>query len=190
MEKTISYSSEQGIAYWVAFGRILEGWLLAEQGGASAGVAQILNSLADYKATGARAGWSLYLVLLAEAHRNNGQLGQGLDVLEQAVSYADETGEVYYAAEVYRVRGELLLMQRGSAAAGEAHASFRKSLEIARSQKAKSWELRAAMSTARLLRDQGANAEARELLAPVYGWFTEGLDTADLEEARHLLEAL
>ncbi len=190
VEKTISYCSEQGIPYWIAFGSILQGWLLAEQGKASAGVAQILRSVTAYQETGARAGWSLFLVLLAEAHRNNGQLREGLDVLNQAVSYAEETEEMYYAAEVHRVRGELLLMQGGRAAAGEAHACFRKSLEIARSQKAKSWELRAAISTARLLRDQGARSEAHELLAGVYSWFTEGLETADLEQARRLLEAL
>ena len=100
------------------------------------------------------------------------------------------TNERFYEAEIYRVKGELLLKHGGSNTAAEAETCFRQALDIARVQSAKSWELRAATSLARLWRDQGQRAQARDLLAPVYGWFTEGFDTADLKDAKALLDEL
>jgi predicted ATPase len=187
-EKTVKYSTEQRIPFWAAFSRIVQGWLLAERGEAEVGVAQILKSVAAYEGTGARLGRSWFLVLLAEAYQHNGQTAEGLNMLDQAIGFIEETEEAYYAPEVHRVRGELLLVQGGRRTADEAEACFQTSLAIARSQQARSWELRAAVSMARLLLDQGRRNEAHELLAPIYGWFIEGLGTADLEEARRLLE--
>src|SRR6516165_9829340 len=107
--------------------------------------------------------------------------------LEEAISVTNKTQGRYYEAEMHRVRGELFLSMHDRGAAG---ASFRKAINVAQHQSAKTWELRAAMSLARLWRDQGKVRQARELLAPVYGWFTEGFDTRDLKEAKALLEEL
>ena len=132
--------------------------------------------------------WPWFLALLAEACGKAGQIDEGLRALEEALEAVQNNEERVYEAEVYRLTGELLLQQ--SAEQGEAEERFHQALDIARRQQAKSWELRAAMSLARLWQHQGKRAEARELLAPIYGWFTEGFDTADLQEARALLESL
>jgi len=140
-----------------------------------------------YCATGAAAWVPLHLGLLAEACEIAGQLEEGLSLLDEALPIMDRTGERWFAAELYRHKGQLLLRQGHSEAAEEL---YRKALSIAREQQAKLWELRAAASLARLRRDQGRRAEARDLLAPVYGWFTEGFDTPDLKEAKALLDEL
>jgi predicted ATPase len=130
-----------------------------------------------------------YLALLAEACGNGGQADEGLRVLAEALAAAHETENRLYEAELCRVKGELLLA-RSTEHDMEADTCFRQALEIARRQQAKSWELRAAMSLSRLWQQQGKRAEARQLLAAIYGWFTEGFDTADLQEAKAWLETL
>jgi predicted ATPase len=126
---------------------------------------------------------------LAEAYGQAGQAEAGLRLLAEAVGHVDSTGERAYAAEVYWLKGELLVRQ-ASPDAAQAEVCFQHALDVARHQQAKSWELRAAMSLARLWQQQGKRAEAYDLLAPIYGWFTEGFDTADLQEAKALLEDL
>jgi predicted ATPase len=127
--------------------------------------------------------------LLAEAHAAAGQAEAGLGVLTEALALVDHTGERYWEAEVYRLKGDLLLWQ-SVPDAPQAEACFQQALAVACRQQAKSWELRAAMSLSRLWQQQGKRAEARELLAPIYSWFTEGFDTPDLQEAKALLEEL
>jgi len=138
---------------------------------------------------------SYFLALLAEAYGKGGQAEEGLHVLAEALAHVDKTGERYYEAELYRLKGELTLQQlkvQGSKfkVEEEVEECFLKAIEIARWQQAKSLELRAVMSLARLWQQQGKKDEARQMLAEVYGWFTEGFDTADLQEAKALLEEL
>ncbi len=128
-----------------------------------------------------------YIALLARACEIAGQVEEAVTLLDDALQIVERTGERWFAAELNRHKGELLLRQGHSEAAEEL---YRKALSIAEEQEAKLWELRAAASLARLRRDQGRRAEARDLLAPVYGWFTEGFDTPDLKEAKALLDLL
>jgi TOMM system kinase/cyclase fusion protein len=189
-EATRCVSTEQGFPYWWAWGTIMWGWALAEQGRHTDGMAQLRQGLEAYRATGATL-WRPYcLGLLAEAQGKSGQPDEGLRVLEDALALAGtDDEERWYEAELYRLKGELL---RRQVLPDEDHADicFRHALDVARRQEAKSLELRAAMSLSRLWQQQGKRDEARELLAPIYGWFTEGFDTADLQEAKVLLEEL
>ena len=130
-----------------------------------------------------------YLAFLAEAYGKVGQAGEGLTLLGEALAAVHKTGERFYEAELYRLKGELLLV-RSAENRGEAEACFQQALLVARHQQAKLLELRAAMSLSRLWQQQGKRTAAHQLLAPVYGWFTEGFDTPDLQEAKALLEAL
>jgi predicted ATPase len=185
----ISLATEQGFPFWRAFGSILQGWALAQQGQTQEGLAQIQQGLTAWRATGAEQARSYFLALLAEAYGIMGQPEAGLTVLAEALTLAGEAGEQCFEPEMYRLKGELLL-QRSADHHTEAQACFQQAIAVARRQRAKSWELRAAMSLSRLWQQQGKRAEARQLLAPIYGWFTEGFDTADLQEARALLDAL
>jgi predicted ATPase len=188
-EAAIILAQEQGFPYWMALGAILRGWALALQGQAKEGIEQINQGLIDYRATGAALGRPCWLALLAEVHGTMGQPEAGLTALAEALTLVDKTGERHYEAEIYRLKGELLL-QYPSNNATEAETCFHYALDIARDQQAKSFELRATTSLARLWQQQGKRQEAHDLLAPIYGWFTEGFDTADLQEAKVLLEAL
>jgi predicted ATPase len=147
------------------------------------------QGLAAWRATGAEVFRSHYLALLAEAYGKAGQAAQGLTTLAEALAVVEGTGERWWEAELHRLRGELL-WQYPKARPEEVEACFQQALDIARRQEAESLELRAAMSLVRLWQQQGKRAAAYELLAPIYGWFTEGFDTADLHEAKALLEAL
>ena len=140
-----------------------------------------------YRVTGAVQLNAYYSTLLALAYEIAGRVDESMTLLDEASQIVDKTGERWFAAELNRHKGELLLRQGHAEVAEELH---RRALGIAQEQEAKLWELRAAVSLARLHRDQGRLAEARDLLAPVYGWFTEGFDTLDLKEAKMLLEAL
>jgi predicted ATPase len=184
----------------MASGTILRGWVLTTQGQAEEGIAHIQQGLIAYRATGAALFWPFWLAMLAGAYGQVGQADEGLHTLDEALAQVDKTGERFWEAELHRLQGELLLIQgigKGSAhttlepsiMAG-AEASFQHALTVARRQQARSLELRAAMSLARLWQQQGKQAEARELLAPIYNWFTEGFDTADLMDAKTLLDAL
>jgi predicted ATPase len=132
---------------------------------------------------------SYFLALLAEAHGTIGEPEAGLTALVEALALVDTTGERWYEPELYRLKGALLLQQNSNNQA-EAEDCFHQAINIAQSQQAKSFELRAATSLARLWQQQGKRQEAYDLLAPIYGWFTEGFDTADLQEAKTLLEEL
>src|SRR5262245_45791089 len=188
-EAVITIAAEHGFAHWRALGTMLQGWARAAQGQGEEGTAQLHQSLAAWQATGARGGAPLYLAWLAEAYGKGGQAEEGLRVLAEALALVNAGGERRQEAELYRLQGELLLALSADNAM-EAEACFRQALAVACHQQAQSWELRAAMSLARLWQRQGKRAEAHELLAPIYGWFTEGFDTADLQEAKALLEAL
>ena len=186
---TMTLCAEQGFPFFLALGTILRGWALAEHGAGDEGMGQICQGLAAWRATGTEACQSYFLALLAEAQGKMGQAEAGLRVLTEMRTLVDKTGERYREAELHRLQGELLLQQTVPDVP-QAETCFHQALAIARRQQAKSWELRAAMSLSRLWRRQGKCAEASQLLAPIYGWFTEGFDTADLQEAQALLEAL
>jgi predicted ATPase len=162
---------------------------MAEQGRNEEGIAQIQEGLAAYRATGAELWRPCYLCLFAEACMETGRLDDGLSALTEALAAVDENEIRFYEAETHRLKGELLLKQDDSNAA-EAQGCFQRAIEIARNQSAKSWELRATMSLARLLRDTGRRDAARAMLGEIYGWFTEGFDTADLKDANALLDEL
>jgi predicted ATPase len=147
------------------------------------------QGIAAWRATGAELQRPYYLALLAEAHGKAGQADEGLRVLAEALSAVHTTGERQHEAEIYRLKGELLL-QQDVPDEQEAESCFRQAVDVAHQQQAKSFELRAAMSLSRLWQQQGKCAEARQLLEPIYGWFTEGFNTTDLLEARALLEEL
>ncbi len=189
MEEGIRLATEQGFALGRANVRFLEGWLLAENGQWQAGIKQMSNFFIE-RARGASGRWMAHCnALLADAYRKSGQPAEGLEIVSNALVRVDQTDCRYYEAELHRIKGELLFMQ--SVPAGEhAEACFQNALTIARRQSAKSWELRAAMSLSRLWQRQGKRDEARKLLAEIYGWFTEGFDTADLKDAKALLDEL
>ena len=188
-EAAMALASEQGFPQWLTVGMILRGWALAMQGQAEEGLAQLRQALAAWRATGAGMAVSHWLALLAEAYGQAGQAEEGLRRLAEALVHVDTTGERYFAAEVYWLKGELLLQQAIPDEA-QAETCWHQALDIARYQQAKSWELRAAVSLARLWQRRGKRVEAQQLLADLYGWFTEGFDTADLQEAQALLEDL
>jgi predicted ATPase len=188
-EAASTRSTEQGIAFFAAHGMVLGGWALVQQGQATEGMAQLSQGLAAYQATGAELERSHWLALLADGYCQTGQCEEGRRVLAEALAEVQHNGIRYYEAELYRLTGTALLWQ-GVPDAPQAEACFHQALDIARQQQAKSLELRAATSLSRLWQHQGKRAEARELLAEVYGWFTEGFDTADLQEAKTLLETL
>jgi predicted ATPase len=185
----IALSTERGFAVYLAWGLILRGWALVEQGQGAEGIAQLHQGLAAYRATGGQAVLPYHLALLAEAYGTEGQAGEGLAVLAEALTLVNNNGERNYEAELHRLKGELLL-QQATGSDDEAEACFHQALDIARRQQAKSLELRAAVSLSRWWRHHGKRAEAYEVLVPIYGWFTEGFDTADLQEAQALLEEL
>src|SRR5882724_5966536 len=188
-EATIALARQQEVPGMLARRTILRGWVLAEEGQRAEGIVQMRQGLAALQAAGLGLLRPLFLVLLAEVCGHMGQADEGLSILDEARALAQKHGARYYEAELHRVRGELLLM-RAMEPHAEAEACFQHALEVARRQQAKSLELRAAMSLSRLWQRQGKRDEARQPLAEVYGWFAEGFDTADLQEAKVLLEDL
>jgi class 3 adenylate cyclase/predicted ATPase len=189
-ESAIHLATEQGFPHWRAFSSILRGWaLLAHQGQATEGIEQLIQNLIAFRATGAEMGRLYWLALLADAYGILEEPEAGLVVLTEALTFAETTGERWYEPEIYRLKGELLL-QQNAANQAEAESCFAQAIAIAQSQQAKSWELRAATSLARLWKQQGKRQEAHDLLAPVYNWFTEGFDTLDLKDAKALLDEL
>jgi predicted ATPase len=189
LDEAISLADEKSAAYWKACGMTWQGSLLAVTGEASSAVQIITGGLTAYRSTRATNFIPLYLSYLTTAYAELGQLDDAWRCIGEAMTAAETTSETWIEAEVHRTTGEITLMSpKPEAANAEAH--FERALAIARGQQAKSWELRAAMSMARLWRDQGKRQQARDLLAPVYGWFTEGFDTPDLRQAMALLEDL
>ena len=195
-EAAITLSNEYGFPFWSSVGTILRGWALAEKEQAGEGITGIRLGLAAHRATGAVTSQSWGLALLAEAYSKVGSLEEGLNAVTEALTMVAQTGERFYEAELYRLKGELTLKLRHSsdesyeARIKQAEACFQGAIAIARQQQAKSWELRAIISFVRLLATQGRRDEARAMLAEIYGWFTEGFDTADLKDAKALLEEL
>ncbi len=185
----VAVAEEKSAPLWKAWGRTAQGSVLAETGKASDAVDQITSGIAAYRSTGATVWLPIWLSELAEAHAELGQHDDARRCIDEAIVAVERTKERWPEAEVDRIAGEIALKMPEPDVA-KADVYFERALAVARKQQAKSWELRAAMSMARLWRDQGKPQQARELLAPVYGWFTEGFDTRDLQEAKALLEEL
>jgi predicted ATPase len=180
---------EYGFPLRLEHARLLRGWVLAMQGEAARGGTQIRQGLAALQGGGVQLLYPYFLAVLAEVSGQAGQPEAGLQVLAEARTLMATTAERWWEAEVHRLQGELL-RQLPSPEVPQAEAAFRRALEVARRQQATALELRAAMSLARLWQAHGQRAAAHALLAPIYGWFTEGFDTADLQDAKALLEAL
>jgi predicted ATPase len=207
-EAAIVIAREHGLIMYQAFATIAQGWAWVEKGALEKGIEQIRRGIALHQSTGAQVARPHFLALLAEALRRSTQTEAGLQVVEEGLDLSNSRDEGRYLAELYRIKGELLLTQaegsdllRDSAkledgvkgtpsAVPQAESCFQQSIKIAQQQKAKSWELRAVMSLARLYQTQGRQREARRLLAQIYNSFTEGLETLDLLEAKTLLDEL
>jgi predicted ATPase len=188
-ETLIELAREQGFAIWVAFGRVLRGWALVQQGRRDEGMRELRDGMEAWRATGAEVDRPYFLSLLAEASAAGGDLDEGLAMLAEALDLAHRYRDVYWEPEIHRLKGQLLLQRSGEATA-EAEVCYRQAMDIARHQAARSLELRAAMSLARLWTAHGEREQARSLLAEVYAKFTEGLETPDLVNARSLLDEL
>jgi predicted ATPase len=214
MQAGLVLATEHGFPYLSAVGTVLQGWAQARVGQVEEGIAQMRQGLVALRATGAELLRPYLLALLAEACWCSGWITAGLDALEEALVAADQHAERFYEADLYRLKGELLLRKfvgadlgptpadipkghaasveatGGSSLQLEAEACFQRALDIARRRGAKSLELRGALSLSRLWQRQGKRDAARQLLAEIYGWFSEGFDTTDLREAKTLLEEL
>jgi predicted ATPase len=185
----VALAEEKGTLEFKAGGMVRQGCILELIGQASDAAQKISVGIGALLSTGATHAMPLRLAYLASAHANLGQIDDAWHYIGEAITAVKITKETWFEAEVHRVAGEIALLSQGPDTA-KAEAYFERARSVARQQQAKSWELRAAMSMARLWRDQGKRNEARDLLAPVYGWFTEGFDTPDLKEAKALLEEL
>jgi predicted ATPase len=186
-DQLASVAGEQGFAHWRGVGAIYRGWAKVKSGDVADGLSLMRSGTAAFRATGAMLWMPHFIALRADAHEIAGQVEEALALLNDALEVVERIGERWLEAELNRQKGRLLLRQ-GHPEAGEE--LYYKALSIARAQGAKLWELRAAVSLARLRRDQRRRVEARDLLVPVYGWFTEGFDTQDLKEAKTLLDEL
>jgi predicted ATPase len=213
-DTVIALSTEQRFPYWAAYGTRVRGWALAEQGQVEDGIAQMLQGLAAFRAMGVETKRIMNLFRLAAAYGKVGRVEEGLSLLAEALAVVDKIGECFYEAELNRLKGELMLAQSGvrgptsevtnspepnacpepsrrvRSLESKAEECFLKAIEVSRKQQAKSLELRATVSLARLWQQQGKRTEAHSLLFAIYGWFTEGFDTKDLQEAKALLDEL
>ncbi|HEV3373285.1 MAG TPA: adenylate/guanylate cyclase domain-containing protein [Xanthobacteraceae bacterium] len=189
INELLALAEEKASVQWKSAGMFVRSWLVALTGTAADAVVAITAGVSAYRSTGATAWTPSYLSYLAEAHAQLGQFDDAWRCIGEATAMIESTGERWWEADIYRRAGDIALMAPGRDAA-KAQACFERALAVARRQQAKSWELRAAISVARLRRDQGKRDEARDLLAPVYGWFTEGFDTFDLKQAKVLLDEL
>ncbi|NOT56158.1 MAG: hypothetical protein HOP18_16280, partial [Deltaproteobacteria bacterium] len=209
-EALLTLAQDQEFTFWEGTARMTLGWALTRQGQADQGLAQMERGLAVFRATGAQTSQTLYLTMFAEIRGRREEFDKGLTLLDEAFAAARRTGEHFYEAEMYRVKGELLLQRANQKAKGknqkakmktdpqplssapqsEAEACFLQALEIARGQRAKALELRAAVSLSRLWWQQSKREEARALLTSVHQWFPVGTDTADFMEATQLLYEL
>jgi predicted ATPase len=185
----LTLATAQGFPLYVGYGTCWQGWAGAMQGEAVAGLAQLRQGLAVVLTTGQTLARPFCLVLHAEVAGRGGQIEEGQSLLAEALMAFEDSGRGDLLAEAHRLQGEFLLVQEGTGEE-EAICCFQQALAIARRQQAKGWELRAAMSLARLWQRQGKRVAARELLASVYGWFTEGFDTVDLQKSKALLDEL
>ncbi len=186
-DRLVKVATEQGFPVWRAVGTVHRGWVMVGNGNVAEGVSLLRSGSAAYRATGTEMWTTHFLALQAKACEIAGKIKEALTMLDEALQLVGRTGMRWLAAELNRLKGQLFLRQGHSDAAEEL---YRKALSIAQEQEAKLWELRAAVSLARLRRDQGRPAEACDFLTPVYDWFTEGFDTPDLKEAKALLDDL
>jgi adenylate cyclase len=204
----IALCDKHGMLQILEWGKNWQGWALAEEGQVEEGIPQMRACLAAQRAIGSEIARPNFLALLAEGLLEAGEVEDGLTVVAEALEVSSRNGDRFYDAELYRLKGELLLTQAGTrsdpgaasvdaqtlagtrSSVAEAEACFRQAITIARLQSAKSWELRVVLSLSHLYHQQGKKEEARQMLAEIYGWFTEGFDTADLQEARALLQVL
>ena len=188
-ESIVAMSRDHGLPFWYAYGTFALGYARWRGGEQERGEAGMRQGITMCKEQGISVWVPSFAAIQADAEADAGRLEPALSMLDEALALSERTGQHWHDAETYRIRGDILL--RGAPSnVDTAEAAFARAIEIARSQQSRSFELRAAMSMARLWRDQGKRNEARDLLAPVYGWFTEGFDTLDLKEAKKLLEEL
>jgi predicted ATPase len=188
-QELVALAEEKGAPLWKAFGMMNQGSVLALTGRASGATEMLISGITAYRTTGATAWLPLFLPHLSRAHAELGQFEEAWRCIGEAMTEAEATKQTWCEAEIHRTAGEIELMSRAPDAE-KAEAHFGRAITTARKQQAKSWELRAATSMARLWRDQGKRQQAHDLLAPIYCWFTEGFDTLDLKEARALLDEL
>jgi predicted ATPase len=189
LEEVIALADEKGALFWNALGTMNEACVLTLTGKAQDAIQMFTSGTAAYRSTGATIWRPLHLSHLARAYAKVGQFDDAWRCIGEAMTAVEATKERWCEADIHRIAGNVALLSP-ERDVRKAEAYFERALSVARAQQAKSWELRAAMSLARLWRDQGKVSEARELLAPVYGWFTEGFDTRDLKEAKALLDDL
>ncbi|MCP4257774.1 MAG: AAA family ATPase [Planctomycetes bacterium] len=188
-EALLAFSVEQGFAQWMPYGSLFQGWALVENGEGESKIDQMCQALNEWQAIGIELAHPVFQGFIAEACIKVGHIGKGLEEVDEALKKVEQIGERKNEARLHRLKGELILIQRDSNNQ-QAENCFLKALEIAREQGAKLPELQAAMSLSRLWKTQGKKEEARHLLSGIYGWFTEGFDTADLKDAKALLEEL
>jgi predicted ATPase len=199
-EVMMTLCSEEGFPYLSGRATVLRGWALATQGETEEGIVHIRQGMTALRTIGVEHAQSHFLTLLAEAYGKGEQTKEGLLVLAEAIDFVSQTEERFYEAEVYRLKGQLTLQKfqvsdsefqvSNPQAEVEAEACFLKAIEVARHQQAKSLELRATVSLARLWQRQGKKEDTHQMLSDIYGWFTEGFDTKDLQEAKTLLDEL
>jgi predicted ATPase len=188
-DEALAHDTAHGFALLLTTGLIQRGWLRAEEGQSEAGLAQMREGLARHREIGAAVLLPAALALVAQVHQKLGRPAEGLSAVAEALTAAQQSGQHYWEAELHRLAG-VLKLQASPRATGDAESSFLQAVEIARRQRAKSLELRAAVSLSRLWAEKDNVKDALALLSGVYAWFTEGFDTADLSEARSLLEEL
>jgi predicted ATPase len=186
-ETVFAIATEHGFPMWQTLAMVVRGWCLASLGKPDEGITQLQKCVTLWRSFGAEVGMPLFLTFLADAYGKAARPDEGLTQIEEAARLIEVRNERVYEAEMHRIQGELFRSMKKVPAA---EASFREAITVARRQSAKLFELRSAMSMARLWCDQGKRDETRELLAPIYGWFTEGFDTLDLKGAKLLLDEL
>jgi predicted ATPase len=188
-ESCLSLATQQGFGGFTALGRVFRAWAQSQSGRTTTAVREIQDGMELARATGSDWFRPWFATLLCDVHLREGQAEAALALTEQAQAEIDRQGESQFQSIVFRTRADAFLALRPPNTS-EAETLYHKAIEVARAQSAKLWELRAVMQLARLWHSQGKSAEARDLLAPVYGRFTEGFDTADLKEAKALLDEL
>ncbi len=189
LNEVVALAVEKGAFFWKALGMVPQGCVLALTGKASDAIQTLTSGVTALRSTGSTLWLPLGFSYLAMAYAELGQFNEAWRSIGDAMTAMETTKEKWFEADIHRIAGKIALMSP-EADAAKAQEYFERALAVARKQQTKSWELRAAMSLARLWRDQGKPNEARELLAPVYGWFTEGFDTRDLKDAKSLLNEL
>jgi predicted ATPase len=189
-EELIQLSHEKGFLLFSGIGNFKSGWAMSEQGYVQEGISRLKQGLAIYEATGQGFTRIELLACLAEAYGRARKASEGLKLLSDAFMRIEKSEERYFESNLYRLKGELLLMENKAKAETEAEACYFKAIDVAQKQQAKSLELRATMSLSRLWQMQGKKKEAHKRLAEIFSWFTEGFDTQDLIDAKALLEAL